>query len=214
LETFLSFKKKLFGKDEFIIKEKSGDKEFTYTLKSKDELVNYLKDNVPVADRKYKLDIDKSLDSNQKMVLKLSSEKAMSYQKQNGFDREGFELKKQIANTFSEEDILNENNLENIQTKTVNYYKNKNNLKNVNPTLYKFLAEYILEMYDKMFGLFENKEIDEKTISDKILNNMRNSLNLLIKSHYEIHIFKGNEVDLIKIRNYISRISMLKKKLK
>ncbi|HPP87420.1 MAG TPA: hypothetical protein PLM75_06130, partial [bacterium] len=50
------------------------------------------------------------------------------------------------------------------------------------------------------------------SISNKVLKNLIDNLNLLIQNDYLYHIYKGNEIDIIKLRNNVSKVIMLKLK--
>jgi len=210
VDTFISLNKKNLSAEEYIIKEKFGEKEYTYTFKSKDDLVNYIKDNIPVGDKNYSVTIDNDLSGNQKLLLKHSTEKAALYQKKNGFDLQSYELKKSIMTTLSDDKVSLEEKTDKI-AETTKEYQVPETQKKINKALCSIMAEYCITIYEQIFGSIENPtNKDGAGANEKVLLNLRSALNLLIQNDYLTHSSKGKNADLISIRNNLSRIFMNK----
>jgi len=209
VETYLSLKIK-GSKEEYLVRERVNDKEILHTFNSKDELVNYLKDNIPVIDKKYTVNIDDSLSGTHKLLLKHSTEKAAQYQKKNGFNTEMFETKKAVLETLGDNNLPLEEKSEKL-TEVTQPYQEPTSEKKLDKTLAAILTEYCIEMYIQLFGPIDNPtNRDGAGINERLLINLRSSLNLLIQNGFETHNFKGKPVDLISLRNNISRIFMNK----
>jgi hypothetical protein len=204
-------KKKLLGKDVFLIKEVEGKKEFVKSFTEKDDLINYLKDNIPLLNEKENFVIDPTLPTNQKLFLKLSAEKAAAYQKKNGFDIDSYETKQEVAKVFSDEKISLEQKSEKL-FKSIEIYTGDDEEKKLSMVLAEMLAEYSVEIYTQIFGpLDDPTNKNGENANERILQHLRNSLNVLISKDYTQHLYKGSfVVDLIVLRNNISRIFMNK----
>jgi len=210
LETYLTLKQKGHNAEEYIVKEKTGNKEFVYTFKTKDELVNYIKDNIPVADKNYSLTIDGDLSGNQKLLLKHSTEKAAQYQKKHGFDSESFEMKRAIMDTLSNDNATLEEKTDKIN-ETTKEYQSPDAPKKINRALCAIMADYAVNVYEQIFGPIDNPtNKDGAGANEKVLMNLRGVLNLLIQNDYLSHSSKGRQFDLIQLRNNLSRIFMNK----
>ncbi|MBP7651964.1 hypothetical protein KA977_00985 [Candidatus Dependentiae bacterium] len=210
MDTFISLNKKNINAEEYIIKEKFGEKEYVYTFKNKDDLVNYIKDNIPVADKNYAVTIDNDLSGTQKLLLKHSAEKAALYQKKNGFDLQSYELKKSIMDTLSDEKTSIEEKTVKI-SETTKEYQSPDSPKKINKALCAIMSEYCINIYEQIFGPLDNPtNKDGAGANEKVLLNLRSTLNLLIQNDYTSHSSKGKAIDLIILRNNLSRIFMNK----
>ncbi len=193
-----------------IVKEKFDNNEQIHTFTNKDSLVNFLKDNIPVNDKSYTVIVDKDLDSTQKLLLKHSTEKAAIYQKKTGFDSNTYEFKKNVSAAFENSNISLEEKSDHIAA-TAAEYEDPSNKKKISRALCSIMAEYSVEIYNQIFGGIENPENkDGNNTNEKVLSNLKNTLNLLIQNNYETHMFKSKSVDIVSLRNNISRIFMNK----
>lgn len=210
MEAILTVNKKNPKAEEYIIKEKYADKETTYSFTNKDTLVNFLKDNIPVNDKKYTVVIDNDLNSTQKLILKHSTEKASTFQKKSGFDAETYEFKKNVGAAFDNTNASIEEKSDKIAERAAEY-ENQGSQKKINRALCAIMAEYCVEIYSQIFGGIDDAQNkDGQGANEKILINLKNTLNLLIQNDYLTHNFKMKPVDLISLRNNISRIFMNK----
>jgi len=225
VELFLTLNNKKKNNDGFLLIEKSGNTNITYTFKTQDELFDYLKNNVPVNHNELAINIDDELQPNQKLLLKHSAEKAAQYQKLHGLNTEIFEKKKEAINILQNNELPIEEQSEKITELIIESNnkiardgsagaENENQGKKIEKVLLIVLAEATIDIYTKIFADVQGQADESKilSISNKVLKNLIDNLNLLIQNDYLYHIYKGNEIDIIKLRNNVSKVIMLKLK--